>query len=365
MTRAMASATIGLLIVCAACPGAPPSSRKPRIETQVPVETALAKKLPTFKYSGSFATALDRLGRASGLRIVADWKMLELAGAKRDKKVSVSAKGARAEQVLDLILARAAAKGSPLGWSVEGKSIRIAPQQGVLQRRWKEYLSKTTPRTADPIRQHKAAPPTFDFNETPLEGVVEFFRKLTGANFYVNWKALEEVGVTRETPVTLQIANVPIGRALTLVTDQLTDNLDKYRRVYWVVDDGIIFIAPGSALNTRMRTRTYDLGTLMFRPMEIRADQRELTGNALQSGAGASRSSTGATVGGSSSPSASPERRQGQGEEDALVGIIRRAIGEDMWQPQGKGSIRVHGNRLIVTQTLLGYKLLEDSLRVH
>jgi len=34
-----------------------------------------------------------------------------------------------------------------------------------------------------------------------------------------------------------------------------------------------------------------------------------------------------------------------------------------MWEPDGKGSIKVVGNKLVITQSLLGFKLMEKALR--
>ena len=46
-----------------------------------------------------------------------------------------------------------------------------------------------------------------------------------------------------------------------------------------------------------------------------------------------------------------------------LIGIIQEAIGEEMWQPQGTGSIRLLGGKLLISQTQLGFKLLEMAIR--
>jgi len=50
---------------------------------------------------------------------------------------------------------------------------------------------------------------------------------------------------------------------------------------------------------------------------------------------------------------------------DTLINTIKEAIGEDMWAPNGKGSIKMIGNRLVISQTLLGFKLLEESGTLH
>ena len=68
-----------------------------------------------------------------------------------------------------------------------------------------------------------------------------------------------------------------------------------------------------------------------------------------------------------------PRRRPGQkdksyaeqkkDQQDAVIESIKSTIGKDMWEPDGKGSIRFVGNKLVITQSLLGFKLMESALR--
>ena len=48
---------------------------------------------------------------------------------------------------------------------------------------------------------------------------------------------------------------------------------------------------------------------------------------------------------------------------EKVVNTIKNMIGQDMWEPEGKGSIRVLNNKLVISQTLLGFKMLEQALR--
>ena len=45
----------------------------------------------------------------------------------------------------------------------------------------------------------------------------------------------------------------------------------------------------------------------------------------------------------------------------SLVKIVQDSIGDQWWQPNGKGSIRILRNRMIVSQSLLGFKLMADA----
>ena len=60
-----------------------------------------------------------------------------------------------------------------------------------------------------------------NFDAARLENVVDYFRNVTGQNFVVDWAALEQAGVTRDTPVTMRVANLSADQALRLVLRQV------------------------------------------------------------------------------------------------------------------------------------------------
>ena len=228
--------------------------------------------------------------------------------------------------------------------------------------------------------------PSINLQQIALAEAVQFFRDLTGANFHVNWRALETLGVSQETPVTLKLTAVSIRTALDLLTEQLTDNLDKFQRVYWVVDDGVILISTGTALNSRVRTRSFYLGALLMTPVKVTPSRLGMATDSNRSGSGSSSSSGGGRSGSRSGSGSRGGGRSGgsfggfggsdsgdggsqigleesrEERAESLMAIVRNAIGEEMWQPGGPGSLRIVGNRLFVSQTRLGFKLLEQSL---
>ena len=50
-------------------------------------------------------------------------------------------------------------------------------------------------------------------------------------------------------------------------------------------------------------------------------------------------------------------------QQEGVIESIKSTIGQDMWKPDGKGSIRVIGNKIVITQSMLGFKLMERALR--
>src|SRR5829696_3093785 len=53
-----------------------------------------------------------------------------------------------------------------------------------------------------------------------LSDALDFIREVSGANIHVNWRALELLNVTRQTPVTLRLTDVTIRRALRSLLDE-------------------------------------------------------------------------------------------------------------------------------------------------
>ena len=47
--------------------------------------------------------------------------------------------------------------------------------------------------------------------------------------------------------------------------------------------------------------------------------------------------------------------------EENLINIVKSSIGEDMWQPQGKGAVKIMRNMMIISQTRLGFLMLKKS----
>src|SRR4051794_984185 len=59
--------------------------------------------------------------------------------------------------------------------------------------------------------------PEMKFDGIAFSEAVDFLRDVTGANLHVNWKALESVGVTKETPVNLRLRQVSLRKVLGLM----------------------------------------------------------------------------------------------------------------------------------------------------
>jgi hypothetical protein len=169
---------------------------------------------------------------------------------------------------------------------------------------------------------------------------------------------------------------VSLAKALQLALDQVNGSRGKFEKAYWVVDEGVVMVATGSALDATMKTRTLDISDLLLTAPSV---PRPSMGGASPGGSGGARGGQSADGGryggrggtggdlfaprsGSPGPAAPGEAGQDRQRAEAeIINMIKDMIGPDMWQPQGKGSIRILRGQLIISQTALGFKLLDEG----
>jgi len=106
----------------------------------------------------------------------------------------------------------------------------------------------------------EAVPINFEGNR--LVNVIDYLRNTTGANFFVNWPALEEVGVEQDSPVSLQLANVPAEQALRLVLQQV-GQIAQFDPIGYSIIEGVVTIDTQRNLKKTTDTRVYDIRDLL------------------------------------------------------------------------------------------------------
>jgi hypothetical protein len=384
----------------------------------LPVLAALPHRfetpLPSVWLAGPLSVVLERLEALGGVRIRVDWLALAAAGVRRDTPVALAADNVTPAQLLSLVLSRLASPQAPLAWLRQDDVVLVSTQLRVLHGR--ALLARSvgtggaaageaapaaplplpavsaaparpaaTPpstgpvRAAAPLGAPRPAVTSYVFDQTPLRDVVEFFRTALWPNIFVNWGSLQPLGITPDTPITLEASNLPPQRALDMVLEQLTASEDPYERVWWVRDRGVITIASGQALDTQMRVEVVDVTDLVTVLPNCDfnfEDENNTGGNAdsgnggstrrrsegasITRGTGAQSLSTGTGISASAGTGTTGSRTQQMYDlGESLVRMVRDSIDPRMWQPEGKGTIRFHQNKLIVSQSLLGFKMLE------
>lgn len=113
------------------------------------------------------------------------------------------------------------------------------------------------------VEQVLEQPVTLEFIETPLTDVKDYLESVTGAQFYLDTRALGDVGIETDTPLTVTLKEVPLETALDVVLTQLD--------LTWTVRGNLLAITtPEAAQNPSMMiTRIYPVDDLKIEdPME-------------------------------------------------------------------------------------------------
>ncbi len=367
----LAGACLGLLVLGAdVAEGAGKAPKR-----KLPPEEALKRKTDHHAAKGSLTAVLTDFADGAGVTFRVDWKALEKTGVTSKTPVAVDLENVTYRQVLEVILARAGRRGHPLGWRVDSDDIIISTHRRILlmedvARRGVAKL--TTKRAggreaASRLTRPKNLLPGVNFNKLPFRDTLAFFQTVMAENFHVNWRALKQEGIDPETPITVQVRHVSIARAMDLVFDQVNADRDKFTSIYWVIDRGVLVISTGNALNKKLITRVIDAGGALLVQPDSKGPRMDLEAYS-QNTPGRSGNQTDSIFDDDDSSSRRGNDSESYAEQkkkhtEKVIETIKTMIGPDMWEPEGRGSIRVLNNKVVITQTLLGFKMLESALR--
>ncbi|MCZ6445424.1 MAG: hypothetical protein O6758_04475, partial [Planctomycetota bacterium] len=222
-----------------------------------------------------------------------------------------------------------------------------------------------------------------DFSRNSFDQVISFLSQVTGVDIYVDWKALDFIGVDPSDEITLQLNDVAVATALERILEQAGDDLD---RPQWSIQDGILTISSEEKLRTRTHTLVYDIRDLLFEvPYFGNAPELNLATALNQGGGGGGFGGGGAGGGGFGGGGGSGGRGGGGGggggsifsppgdepprlTRGELVGqiidIIQDNIDPDGWRDLGgdTGSLQELNGNLIITNTLRNHRTIEGLL---
>jgi len=102
--------------------------------------------------------------------------------------------------------------------------------------------------------------PEISYDKTPFATVIEGLREELGVNIHVQWQLLDDAGVERDRPVTIQLREVSVERLLRLVLEEVAQS---DLRLMWEVDGGVLVIASSEYFGQKMVTRIYDVRDLL------------------------------------------------------------------------------------------------------
>ena len=176
---------------------------------------------------------------------------------------------------------------------------------------------KANARAAEKLRKPV---PQVSFNGQGFADVIDFFRDASGLDFIVEWDALANAGVTRDTPVTIRLHEATsLDAVLSLMFRSMGGQLQHE------IDRGVVVIGPSQRTGASVM-KVYDVSGLVATrttgPALPHAEPGEGGGGGLGGGAGGP-------------PAGNPEVQQ-------LISLITSTVQREIWTDNG-GSVATIG----------------------
>lgn len=108
-----------------------------------------------------------------------------------------------------------------------------------------------------------------------LEKVLGFLRESQKLNMFIDWNSLQQQGVDRNTPVTVNLKNVTFEKALVSVLTQAASNGGQSMLDY-SVSGGVLNISSREAISSQTTVKTYDVRRLLANKPNVQAAAEEL-----------------------------------------------------------------------------------------
>jgi len=192
------------------------------------------------------------------------------------------------------------------------------------------------------------------FTDNALEDVLNFVATVTNLNVDVDWESLADIGVDRDTLVTLNLQPLPARVVLDRVLDKVSP--DAFSRAGWAVNDGVLVIASEEALRRNTFIVIYDVQDLLFQVPEQR-EVPDLDLGDIQEGGGSG-----------SQTDVEEEEGEGLTQQELLqriIEILQSNVDPDGWRDNGgdTGEIQELNGNLIITNTSKNHRSISGLLQ--
>lgn len=177
------------------------------------------------------------------------------------------------------------------------------------------------------------------FDARPLDAVFAWVEKQLGANVWVRWKVLEEVGIRRDTPITLHARDVRLSYALWMILKEASSDVE----LRYGLIENILIISTTADLRSDVVTQVYDVRPLLaIHPTFGRPPKVRLGGDGRT------------TI---ETPEEEPPAPAGDArssdQAEQLLELIRRTVEPDVWvENGGDAALEYFRGRLVVRADL-------------
>ena len=251
--------------------------------------------------------------------------------------------------------------------SIQNKEALIPPSDimnfpsdwpAISSRRGEPITMAEPPETRQALSLLKSKRIPVAFNENSLSDVIGFVQAVTQLNVDVDWQSLEAVSINRETPVTLNLTQVPVETVLNRVLEKISQ--DEQNAAGWAIEDGVLRIASKEAINRNKLLVIYDVRDLLVEITDFANAPNFDLSQTTQDGGGGSQSPF---QGGSQNANGAGGRTL-QERTDDLIKIITETIDSSGWREVGgtTGFIQQLRGNLIITQTPKNHRSIAGLL---
>ena len=201
------------------------------------------------------------------------------------------------------------------------------------------------------------------FQDSPLQDVLSFVATVTNLNFDIDWDSLEQIGVEKDSRVSLELSDVAARVVLDRVLQKAS--IDEFNRASWAVQDGIVVVSSDDKLRKNTFIVIYDVRDLLFQVNNYdQVPELDLDAAIQQGGQG----------GGGGGGSIFEDNQEDQElpteaeQLDQLLEIIQTNVDFEGWRDNGgdTGIVQTLNNNLIITNTAKNHREIQallDKLR--
>jgi hypothetical protein len=198
---------------------APAPKQKPAPAAEdAAVNAQLDRRLPEINFSGqALDDVIDFLRDVSGANIFVEWKMLDAAGIAKAAPVTLRLKDVKFRVALGLLLESISTEKARAEFTFEDGTILITTAEDPKHPRPKVTVAALPPKLDRRL-------PEINFAGQGFADVIDFLRDVSGANIFVDWRALQKAGIQNDAPVTARLKDVRFSTALKRILEDVGEH---------------------------------------------------------------------------------------------------------------------------------------------
>ncbi|MBX3386895.1 MAG: hypothetical protein KF768_10020 [Phycisphaeraceae bacterium] len=188
-----------------------------------------------------------------------------------------------------------------------------------------------------------------DFSGNRLEDVITFVQTVTQLPIDTDWDSLSQIGVDRDTQVSLRLSPMPLNVLLDRILFKVSS--DPFQKAAWTVNQGVLEISSDEALRRNRLLLIYNIQDLLFDiPNYTEVPEIDLNSVLQQGGGGQGQSPFQGTGGGGPGTEPRPTREE---RTRRIIDIIQANVDQNGWVDNGgeTGTLQELNGSLIITNT--------------